>query len=186
MKAKGGEMPKLVLRTGVVAERRPPVTRWSTGEIRPVSVLPAEPATPPGTLLSRENGTETWYVGARDMVLWSGDAGHHRDNLLSGRPSVWVALRGTDPARVEIVDVTVDPYEGEGLATDPDLIVDAVPMPGTLAAAVADFSETHYLEIPFKKRKRRPADPNAMSARAPRILQPEEKWGSPGGRRGEP
>jgi hypothetical protein len=176
-------MPKEVLRLGVVALRRPPVSRWSTGELRPVMVLPAEPGTPPGTLLSTEDGRETWYLGARDLVLWSGDAGHHRDNLNSGRPSVWVALRGTDPARAEVVAVTADPYEGEGLASDPDLIVDAVPMPEPVARAIAAFAEAHFVEMPFKKRKRLPADPNAMSARAPRILQPEEKWESLHGRR---
>jgi hypothetical protein len=146
-------------------------------------VLPAEPATLPGTRLSDENGTETWYLGARDMVLWSGDAGHHRDNLGSGRPSVWVALRGTDPARAEVVAVTVDPYEGEGLASDPDLIVDAVPMPEPVARAVAAFAEAHFVEMPFKKRKRLPADPNALTSRAPRVLPPEEKWENLHGRR---
>lgn len=179
-------MPREVLRLGVLALRRPPVTRWSTGELRPLMVLPAEPGTPPGTRLSSEDGAETWYLGARDMVLWSGDAGHHRDNLISGRPSVWVALRGGDPARAEVVAVTVDPYEGEGLASDPDLIVGAVPMPEPVARTVAAFSEQHYVEMPFKKRKRLPADPNAMTARAPRVLQPEDKWENLRARRREP
>lgn len=178
-------MPKDVLRLGVVALRRPPVTRWSTGELRALMVLPAEPATPPGTLLSSENGTETWYLGGRDLVLWSGDASHHRDNLGSERPSVWVALRGSEPARAEVVAVTVDPYEGEGMASDPDLVVDAVPMPEAIARTVAAFAEAHYVEMPFKKRKRLPADPNALSARAPRILQPDEKWENRKGRRGD-
>jgi len=179
-------MPREVLRLGVLALRCPPVTRWSTGELRPLMVLPSEPATPPGTRLATEEGAETWYLGARDMVLWSGDAGHHRDNLVSGRPSVWVALRGTDPAAAEIVALTVDPYEGEGLASAPDLIVEAVPMPEVVARTLAAFAEAHFVDMPFKKRKRLPADPNAMSARAPRVLQPEDKWENLSGRRREP
>ena len=175
-------MPKEILRLGVLALRRPPASRWSTGELRPVMVLPAEPGTPPGTRLSDEDGVETWYLGARDMVLWSGDAGHHLDNLRSGRASVWVALRGADPARAEVVAVTADPYEGEGLASDPDLIVDAVPMPDPVARAVSDFAQAHFVEMPFKKRKRLPADPNAMVPRAPRILPVEEKWENAQGR----
>jgi hypothetical protein len=119
-------------------------------------------------------------------VLWSGDASHHRDNLASGRPSVWVALRGTDPARAEVIAVTVDPYEGEGLASDPELIVEAVPMPEAVARAVAAFAEAHFVDMPFKKRKRAPADPNAMEARAPRILQHDEKWENLRGQRREP
>ncbi|NKX44489.1 DUF3305 domain-containing protein [Roseicyclus persicicus] len=179
-------MPREIIRIGVVAERRPPVTRWSTGELRPLLVLPVEPATPPGTRLGTEGGVETWYLGGRDMVLWSGDAGHHRDNLMSGRPSVWVALRGTDPARAEVMAVTVDPYEGEGLASDPELIVDAVPMPEPVARAVAAFSDRHFVDMPFKKRKRLPADPNSIAARAPRVLQPEDKWENRKGRRSDP
>ena len=178
-------MPKDILRLGVVARRRPPVTRWSTGELRPVMVLPLEPATPPGTRLSEEDGVETWYLGGRDLVLWSGDAGHHRDNLESGRPSVWVALKGSDPARAEIMAVTVDPYEGEGLASDPDLIVDAVPMPDALAQAVAAFVAAHFVDLPFKKRKRQAVDPNAADPRAPRVLQPGDKWVNTRGRRSD-
>lgn len=151
--------------------------------MRPLMVLPTEPDTAPGTIVSAEDGTETWYLGGRDLVLWSGDAGHHRDNLSSGRPSVWVALRGTDPARAEVIAVTVDPYEGEGLASDPDLIVEAVPMPEPVARALAAFVEAHFVDMPFKKRKREPVDTNAMSARAPRVLRPEEKWENIHGRK---
>lgn len=176
-------MPKEILRLGVLAKRRPPVTRWGTGELRPLAVLPAEPATPPHTAIAKEEGVETWYLGARDIVLWSGDTGHYRDNLSSGRPSVWVALRGTDPAKADIICLTADPYEGEGLASDLDLIVEAVPMPDSLQAQLMGFVEKHHVDMPFKKRKRLPADPNALVARAPRVLQPGEKWEA---RRGRP
>ena len=169
-------MPKEILRLGVLALRRPAVTRWGEGELRPMAVLVPEPATPPNTRITASDAGETWYLGGRDMMLWSGDTGHHRDNLASGRPSVWVALRGTDPARSEVVCLTADPYEGEGLASDLDLIVEAVPMPEPVQAAVAAFVEAHHVEFEFKKRKRLPADPNAMVSRAPRVLQPGDKW----------
>lgn len=171
-------MAKLILRVGVVATRRPPVTRWGSGELRPTAILPAEPATPANTMLSDQNGAQLWYLGARDVVLYQGDTGHHQDNLQSGRPALWVALRGQDPARAEVVCVTADPYEGEGLASDLDLMVEAVPMPDAIQEQVAAFVAKHHIEIPFKKRKRAPADPNAMVARAPRVLQPDEKWGA--------
>lgn len=179
-------MPKEVFRLGVFAQRRPPVTQWSTGELRPLAVLTEEPDTAPNTKVSSEGGFETWYMGSAEVVLWSGDTGHHRDNLTSGRPSVWVALRGSDPATTEIVGVTVDPYEGEGLASDLDLIVDAVALPEPVRARIEAFVEAHHVEMPFKKRKRLPADPNAMTARAPRVLQPEDKWDARPGRRREP
>ena len=171
------------MRLGVIAIRRPAVTRWGPGELRPVGVLEQAPETDPGTCITVDGGTETWYLGAADMVLHPGDTGHHRDNLQSGRPSIWVAIRGQTPERAEIVCVTADPYEGEGLASDLDLKVEAVPMPGRVREFVAAFVAAHHVEIPFKKRKRLPHDPNALTARAPRILQPEEKWGASRGKR---
>lgn len=169
-------MPQEVLRFGVLAIRRPPVTRWGAGELRPTALLMPEPETPTNTLLMTEDGVETWYLGGRDLILWSGDTGHHRDNLESGRPSIWVALRGADPARTQLVCLTADPYEGEGLASDLDLIVAAVPMPQAVQAMIEDFVATHHVEMPFKKRKRLPNDPNALITRAPRVLHPEDSW----------
>ncbi len=169
-------MPEQTLRVGVLAIRRPPVTKWGGGELRACAVLPQEPDTAPKTHLTTEAGIETWYLGGRDLVLYSGDTGHHRDNLMSGRPSLWVALRGDDPARAEVINVTADPYEGEGFAADLDLKVEAVPMPEAIRETVAAFVEAHHVEMPFKKRKRLPADPNAMTARAPRVLAEADKW----------
>lgn len=169
-------MPQETLRVAVLAIRRPPVTKWGAGELRPYAVLAHEPEAAPNTLLSTENGVETWYMGGRDLVLYSGDTAHHRDNLTSDRPALWVAMRGQDPASARIVDVTADPYEGEGYASDLDLKVEAVGMPDRVRDAVAAFIDAHHVEMPFKKRKRQPADPNAMSPRAVRILQPQDKW----------
>lgn len=180
-------MPKQTLRLGVVALRRAPVTRWGTGELRPSAVLPMEPDTAPRTLISANDGLESWYLGARDLVLYSGDSGHHLDNLRSGRPAIWVAMRGREPQNAEVICVTADPYEGEGYASDLDLTVEAVPMPALTRAEIERFVQAHHVDIPFKKRKRSPQDANALTRRAPRILQPEDKWhlGKAGGRRDE-
>lgn len=178
-------MPRLVLRVGVVAELRPPVTRWGRPVLRPVAVLAAEPATPPGTRLGVAGGVETWYLGARDLPLHAGDTGHHRDNLTAD-PRLWVALRGTLPGACEVVAVTADPYEGEGLAGDPDLTVEAVPMPPAVAAVLAGFVAENHVEVPFKKRKRSPQDPHAAEARAPRVLPSDEGWIARRGRVGGP
>jgi hypothetical protein len=171
-------MPTETMRIAVLAVRRPPVTRWGTGELRPAEVLTRAPDLAPPARIAGENGTETWYLGARDMVLWTGDTGHHRDNLASDRPSVWVVLRGQRPETAELVCVTVDPYEGEGYAGDPALTVEAVPMPEAVRHRLAGFVAAHHVEMPFKKRKRSPHDPDALQPRAPRILPEAEKWGA--------
>ncbi len=170
-------MPRQSHRLGILARRTPPANRWSTGALTPSAVLIPEPPLAPRTRISAEGGVEVWYLGAADLVLHSGDATHHRDNLLSGAPRVWVALEGADPATAAIRAATADPYEGEGLASDVALTVEAVAMPVPLARALAAFVEAHLVEIPFKKRARQPADPDAQQPRAPRVLTPDQKWG---------
>ena len=163
-------MPQETLPLGVVATLAPPVTRWGEAVLRPTAVLAAVPAAAPGAVLAEAGGVRTLYLGAASLTLHSGDTGHYRDNLASGRPAVWVALRG---AALHLV--TVDPYEGEGLAGDPALMVEAVAMPPDLAALLAAFVAAHHVELPFKKRQRKPATPEA-DPRAPRILQAQDKW----------
>lgn len=170
-------MPRETFRLGVLARRTPPANRWSTGSLTPSAVLIPEPPLVPRTRISAEGGVEVWYLGAVDLTLYSGDTEHHRDNLESGRPSVWVAIQGADPATAAVAAATADPYEGEGLASDVALTVEAVAMPDALAQAVAGFVAAHHVDIPFKKRKRQPVDPNSMQGRAPRVLEPGQKWG---------
>jgi hypothetical protein len=163
-------MPQEAVPLGVVATLTPPVTRWGETVLRPTAVLGAVPAAMPGAVLAEAGGARTVYLGPAVLTLHSGDTGHYRDNLGSRRPSVWVALRD---GAVHLV--TVDPYEGEGLAGDTALMVEALPMPGDLVARVAGFVAAHHVELDFKKRKRKPATPEA-DPRAPRVLRPEDKW----------
>lgn len=167
-------MPKEIIRVGVLAVSHPPVSQWAERQLRPMAVLPMVPVTAPGTLISDEAGVQTWYLGAHELVLHSGDTGYYRDNLSAARPRIWVALR--DPAKAaRIHAVTADPYEGEGLAGDPSLMVEAVPVPDAIHAALDRFIAAHHVDLEFKKRRRQPVDVNA-DTRAPRILQPHEKW----------
>jgi hypothetical protein len=169
-------MPKEAFKVGVLAQSRPPVTQWGGRVVRPIAVFAQVPATAPGTRVSDEDGVETWYLGASDVTLHSGDTGYYRDNLASGRPSVWVALpEASEAARARVQLVTVDPYEGEGIASDVGLVVEAVPMPDALRARIEAFIAAHHVDIPFTKRKRQPVDV-LSDPRAPRILGHRDKW----------
>lgn len=160
-------MTRLTL--GIVARRRETGNRWAPVSWAPAAVLPAAPAVAAWTRLSGEGADETWYVGPSTLELHPGDTGHYRDNLGSGRPSVWVALRRRGD-RVDVAGVTVDPYEGEALAGDEDLLLEALPMPAEVEGVVAAFVAEFHIEREFYKRKRKPADPNALSRRPPRVL----------------
>jgi hypothetical protein len=170
-------MPTRTLRIGVLATLRPPATKWGTAALKPCAVLWPAPTLERGALVAAEGAVETRYLGDHGLTFHSGDTGHQQDNLSSASPSVWVALaEADDAARAEVRLVTVDPYEGGGMADDPALVVEAVPLPGALADEMAAFIATHHVEIPFKKRKRSPAAA-PTDPRAPRILRPEDKWG---------
>lgn len=157
-----------VIRLGVIAVSQEPVTRWGVRGFVPSAVMAELPQLAPITRLGPPGDRETWYLGAADLVLYRGDTGHYRDNLGSGRPSVWVAVKsGRAP---DVVGITADPYEGEGWAGDPGLVVEAVAMPAPVAARLAAFFAAHHVEETFVKRKRQRSDPEALGRAGPRVL----------------
>ena len=158
-------MTRQTIRIGVVVVSRKPISRWAARGFAPIAALDAAPETAPGAVLAQEGDATTLYAGPAEVTLHSGETGHYRDNL-SGRPSVWVALaQGGEAPR--IVAATVNPHEGEALAGDDGLVVEAVAMPPALQQTVAAFFAAHHVEVAFEKRKRRRADPEALARRGP-------------------
>jgi hypothetical protein len=139
---------------GVVAARRALAGPWADHQWMPVAVLPAVPEVAPGTPLGTSGADQTFYAGAAEISLHSGETAHYRDNLESGRPSLWVALNVDAADRVEIVRVTADPYEGEALAGSVGDVVEAVAMPAQVREWVAEFFAANHVERAFFKRKR--------------------------------
>jgi hypothetical protein len=154
---------------GVVVERCQAQSRWIDFTWKPVSVLVGQPEASPWTVLSERDGSTTFYAGTAEVALYRTETASYRDNLSSGAPALWVALRptGRDPP-FAIFGVTADPGEGEGWTqTDGDL-VEMVAMPAPVRAAVEAFIAEHHVERPFHKRERNRADPEALAHRAPR------------------
>jgi hypothetical protein len=153
---------------GVIVERRKAASPWIDFTWKPVTALPGEPVTAPWTQLSADDETATFYAGAADVALYRTETAHYRDNLASGAPALWVALRPreADPP-FELVAVTADPAEGEGFTQNGDHLVEAVPMPEPVRAIVEAFVAEHHVEQPFVKRKRDRADPEALARRGP-------------------
>jgi hypothetical protein len=79
---------------------------------------------------------------------------------------VWVVLRptGVEPP-FEVVTVTADPAEGEGLTQAGTDLVEPVPMPERIREFLAAFVAEHHVEQPFYKRRRDRADPEALGRR---------------------
>jgi hypothetical protein len=154
---------------GVIVERRKATSQWIDFVWQPVSVLFGHPEAAPWTVLASEGGMTTFYAGPAQIALHRSETTNYRDNLGSGSPSVWVALRPTEAEPpYEIVMATVDASEGEAFTETGTDLVAAVPMPEAIRDTVAAFVAEHHVERPFIKRKRDRANPEALARRAGR------------------
>ncbi|MFE1599846.1 DUF3305 domain-containing protein [Methylobacterium sp. ID0610] len=160
-------MPEDRFEVGIIVARRRLKGPWASHAWLPVGALPAAADAAPGTTLSETEDETTFYAGSYEVSLHPGATAHYRDNLVSGRPSLWVALRSTDEDAYAVASVTADPYEGEAMAEGIGEIVEAVPMPPEVQAKLVAFFEAFHVERKFEKRKRDRADPEALARRTP-------------------
>jgi Protein of unknown function (DUF3305) len=153
---------------GVVVARRKAQNPWVDFIWQPVSVLVGLPDAAPWTILTETGDETTFYAGPAEIGLYRTETTYYRDNLASGAPLLWVALRQTevDPP-FEIFAVTADPAEGESFTEAGNDLVDVVPMPDAVREIIAAFIAEHHVEQPFVKRKRDRADPQALARRGP-------------------
>jgi Protein of unknown function (DUF3305) len=158
-----GNMPESCFEVGILVAKRKLKGPWASHAWSPCGVLPAAPAASPWTRLSANEEEETFYAGAFEVALYPSETAHYRDNLISERPSLWVALRHVAGDEYEIAAVTANPYEGEAMAEGIGEIVEAVPMPPDIQAKLAEFFAAFHQERPFIKRKRDRADPEALA-----------------------
>jgi hypothetical protein len=136
---------------------------WTT-----VSALAGVPEAAPWTMLSQDDNGATFYAGAADVELYRTETANYRDNLGSGAPALWVALRatGVEPP-YDVFGVTADPAEGEAWTEAGNDLVDVVPMPEAVRASIEAFVAEHHVERNFYKRERDRADPEALARRTP-------------------
>jgi hypothetical protein len=168
-------MVRTAIDVGVFVERRTVDNPWIDHVWRSEAVLPGEPVALPWTVLYDAPKVTRYYAGPFRLEFFSTDTASYRENLRSGRPSLWVSLRPTAaPPGVALQTVTADPAEGEALTEPGTDIIEALPMHPTIQARLAAFVEAHHVERPFIKRKRDRAAPEAMARRA-RDLR---GWGS--------
>jgi len=163
------------LQVGIVVERRKLASRWADHAWRPAALLPGVPAVPPWTVLAQSGAAVQYYAGACELRFFSSETGSYRDNLISGRPCLWIALyeSGAHPG-IAVHAVTADPAEGEAMTEPGDRIVDVVPMPEEIRDRLAAFVAAHHVERPFVKRKRDRADPESMAHHLPGVWPAEE------------
>jgi hypothetical protein len=159
---------------GIVLARKPLKGPWATHTWMPLAALPAAPDLPRWTRLPSEDGVEAYYAGSAVADVHLRATGHYRDNLAAASPSIWVVLRPVGE-EVELVSITIDPYEGEALVENFGDIVEAVAMPAEIRAEVQAFIDAFHVEQQFFKRKRDRADPDSLGRRGRASAPREDK-----------
>jgi hypothetical protein len=151
---------------GVVVGRRKAKSPWVDFLWRPISVLAGTPSAAPWTPIGVEGDTTLFYAGEAVVELHRTETTNYRENLASGAPALWVALRPTaaEPA-LAILAVTADPSEGEAFTDAGNDLVETVPMPVTIAERIGAFIAEHHVERPFVKRRRDRRGPEAPAHR---------------------
>ncbi len=146
---------------GVVLRRSDIDNPWIDHVWSPEAILAEVPETKAWTQLSQSEGSTLWYAGAGALELYPSETGNYRDNLVLEPPQIWVALRRRpEDNHIEVMQVTVDPTEGESLHEAGAESVSAVPMPDDVVAWVADFIERFHVERVFHKRERDKSSPD--------------------------
>ena len=157
---------------GIVVERREIDNPWEDYAWAPVSVIPGAPpmeTTDEWKELQRGDGWIQYHAGTLELELVNGETDGYRTNLSNPQPYVYIVMTpGEEADEPEIMPflATVSPHEAEGYTEDSEQIVEGVPMPPEMVAWVSEFVDKHHVEVPFKKRKRKPSDPRQGFAKA--------------------
>ncbi|MCA3278721.1 MAG: DUF3305 domain-containing protein [Roseomonas sp.] len=151
---------------GVVVERRPGVTPWADFAWRAVEVLENAPALAPWTVLREEEGRTLFFAGNADVALHPTDTDNYKHNLESSSPSIWVVLRAAEAAPgFKLQTVTVDAGEAHLYADSGSDLMETVPLPPGIRAALEAFVAEHHKERGFHKRKRDKAELDGLGRR---------------------
>ena len=145
---------------GVVLERRETDNKWIDHAWFVAGVLPGVEEDGGWREVARGDGWIQYHAATLTLELFSSETEGYKYNLSLEPPQIYVVMAPTDDPddkhEIDVRLVTVCPYEAADYLDGSEDIVEAAPMPPVLAAWVAEFVETHHVDQPFVKRKRKP------------------------------
>jgi hypothetical protein len=161
------DVPQLTMPLGIVVERRSSDNQWVDFEWNVVSVLPGAAEIEDWVELrkgSDQNGDWVQYHAATlPLEIFRKETEGYKFNLTLEQPAIFIVLRESDEEEDEHEIfpflATVCPYEAQDYLDSSEEIVESVPMPEGVMAWLSQYIEQHYVEEPFKKRKRKAFDP---------------------------
>ncbi|MBW3227289.1 DUF3305 domain-containing protein [Marinobacter adhaerens] len=151
------EQWKRELRVGAVVRRSPGVTRWVKETWKPVAVIPGAPDAFWKELV-REEDVVDYHASTVTMELFRADVEGYLVSLNMAVPSVWIIMdrdvTSQSPSGWVVSTITASAHEALDALDSGESIVEAVPIPESMAAWIKEFIDMHYIEEPFKKRRR--------------------------------
>ncbi|MHA7808167.1 MAG: DUF3305 domain-containing protein [Marinobacter adhaerens] len=151
------EQWKRELRVGAVVRRSPGVTRWVKEIWKPVAVILGAPDAFWKELV-REEDVVDYHAGTVTMELFRADVEGYLVSLNMAVPSVWIIMdrdvTSQSPSGWVVSTITASAHEALDALDSGESIVEAVPIPESMAAWIKEFIDMHYIEEPFKKRRR--------------------------------
>ncbi len=151
---------------GVVVERRKIDNPWQDYAWRAVAVIPGAPAQAPEDdwpVLEAGEERQLFHAGTLPLELFRKETEGYKVNLSQTPPRLFVVLRQNEDPDVphDFLPflVTACPYEAQDYLDSGEEIVDAVALPAELVGFIEAFCHQHHVDVPFKKRKRKPHDP---------------------------
>lgn len=176
---------KRELQVGAVVRRTPGVTRWAKYIWKPVAVIPGAPEAFWKELV-RDGEVVDYHAGTVTMELFRADVEGYLVSLNMAAPSVWIVLdrdiTSQSPSGWVVSTVTASAHEALDALDSGESIVEAVPIPESLAAWIKEFIDMHYIEEPFKKRRRDELRVDGVEDAKgdPRIRQESDVFRAPG------
>ncbi|WP_192875777.1 DUF3305 domain-containing protein [Marinobacter maroccanus] len=151
------EQWKRELRVGAVVRRSPGVTRWVKEIWKPVAVIPGAPDAFWKELV-REEDVVDYHASTVTMELFRADVEGYLVSLNMAVPSIWIIMdrdvTSQSPSGWVVSTITASAHEALDALDSGESIVEAVPIPESMAAWIKEFIDMHYIEEPFKKRRR--------------------------------
>ena len=142
---------------GIIVSKHPGVTRWATEIWKPTGLIPGADIAHWVELRSQGDVTH-YHARTMSLTLYRSDVEAYRVALSMEVPSAFVILdedeTGDSPGGWEVTDVTLSPYEAQDLLDSGFSLVEAVPIPPVIIGWATEFVDYHFIEEPFKKRKR--------------------------------
>ena len=147
---------------GVVLERRRLDNPWQDYVWKPVAVIPGAGACDPRGEWPTLAAGEDWahfHAGTLMLELFRKETEGYKVNLSQQPPRLFVVLRSGEDMDcdhdVAPFLVTACPYEAQDYLDSGEETVEVVAMPDGVIAFVQAYIDTHHVDEPFQKRKRK-------------------------------